>query len=111
MWSAVNTPMIASPSRRASSVAASPTALAVSRGQGSASRFEGGNSGSSSATAGMYCPEVITQICSGASSPASRSYDQRSSERPSKSRSICLGRLCRDNGQSRVPDPPAMMTA
>src|SRR5690349_24442323 len=46
----------------------------------------------------------------GSTSPLSRSYATRSNELPAANGSTCLGLSARDNGHSRVPDPPARIT-
>ena len=42
--------------------------------------------------------------------PSSRSYAIRSRLLPPTIRSSCLGISCRDSGQRRFPEPPAMIS-
>ena len=110
-WSAANDPMTASGSRRATTAAARPIAGILSRGLGSASRFAAPRAGSCAATASA-CAVPVTTTTRLPASGARRSHVPCSRVRPDPVRSCRnLGAARRDSGQSRVPAPPAGMTA
>ena len=112
-WSAANEPMIASGSRRAISAAARPIAAHESRGDGSTSRFSSGRSGSWRATAAAWADAGHhVGAAPAADSGASRSTVACSSDAAGPV-SACrnFGWPARDSGHSRVPLPPAGMTA
>ena len=110
-WSAANEPITASGSRLSSSAAASPMAAIESRGEGSASSWSAGRSGSCSRTASA-CATPVTTMTRSPTRGSSRSQVACSSERPVPVRSCRnLGEAARDSGHSRVPAPPAGITA
>src|SRR4051794_13724893 len=115
-WSALTTASSASGSTSATSVAVSPTALAVSRATGSRISRSAPSSGRAARTISPYRAAVQTQIRSAGRTARSRSKASASRlcAPPSarvRTSSSCLGRPARDSGHSRVPEPPAMITA
>ena len=115
-WSALTTASSASGSTSATSAAVSPTALAVSRATGSRISRSARSSGSAARTMSPYRAAVHTQIRSAGSTARSRSNASTSRlcappSSPAMTSSSCLGRSARDSGHSRVPEPPAMITA
>ena len=110
-WSAVKTANTASGSWAASTAAVSPTAFSVSRPSGSprnrcGSKFRQG--GEDRIAVRLPGADVAPL---GAISPSSRSKAKRSRLLPPIKGISCLGSAPRLIGHSRVPDPPAMMTA
>ena len=110
-WSAAKEPRTAPGWRRSSTAAARPIAAIESRGEGSASRFACLRSGSCVRTA-SWCSTPVTTMTWSPHSGTSRSHVDCSSERPVPVRSCRnFGAEARDTGQSRVPAPPAGITA
>ena len=111
MWSAVKTPMVASGSRRAIAAALKPTALSVSRPHGSPRNCSGPSRGSAPWIAAAWAAPAQTHIRSAGSSPSSRSTAISSRLRPPMKGINCFGNAARLMGHSRVPEPPAIITA
>src|SRR4051812_43024889 len=115
-WSALTTASSASGSTSATRAAARPTAFAVSRATGSSTSRPGLSAGSAARIWSAYRAAVHTQMLSAGSTDPSRSNASASRlcappPGSATTSSSCLGRPARDNGHSRVPDPPAMITA
>jgi hypothetical protein len=84
---------------------------AVLRPTGSTRKFSRGISGACCMSSSACSRAVTTRICSGLNMGSRRSTVSWNIVRSPRSRSICLGRLCRLSGHSRVPLPPARITA
>ena len=92
--------------------AANPIAAADSRGSDSRKTFMSAMPGSSFSTAARWARPVTTAMRSGPESGSSRSQVSRSSEWPEPVRSCRnFGASARESGHSRLPMPPAGMTA
>ena len=104
--------MIASGSRVAMIAAASPIAAHESRGDGSTRMFDSGSATACRATAAACDTPVTTNVSAGAASGTSRSIVACSSVADVPV-SACrnFGSPERDSGHSRVPLPPARITA
>ena len=110
-WSAANEPMTASGSRTSRYAAASPMAAIESRGDGSPMTVLGSSCGSWASTRSR-CTAPVTIRHRSSAKGVSRSTVAWISDRPEPVRSCRnLGDAARDNGHSRVPAPPAGMTA
>ena len=57
----------------------------------------------------LCCNNVVVIGSGGGTMPSSRSYAIRSRLLPPTTLSSCLGMSRRDSGQSRLPEPPAMI--
>ena len=91
--------------------AGKPTALAVSRPVGSPSRLSFGSSGRFFQHQRRDAPSPVqTKIWFGRQNAAQPIVAELKQAFAADDRSSCLGMLPRESGQSRVPDPPAMMT-
>ena len=109
-WSAAKEPTTAPGWRRPMTAAARPIAGMLSRGDGSTNRPV--SSGSCSWTSGACVGPVTTWIWSAGTRVSRRSHVSCSRLRPEPVRSSRnFGRDARDSGHSRVPAPPAGMTA
>jgi hypothetical protein len=89
----------------------SAIAGAVLRRAGSVSTFSGGICGKCSRDFSAYCTFVETKIDSGGSNRARRAYVSCSSDCASNSSRNCFGFSSEERGRSRVPAPPARITA
>jgi hypothetical protein len=111
-WSAANEPITAVGDRSAITAAARPIAAQDSRGAGSTRMLSAGKPGSCRATAAACATPVTTIVVAGSASPSRRATVACNSEDPVPV-SACrnFGWPARDSGHSRVPLPPAGMTA
>ena len=110
-WSAVNTAMTACGSCRAMLAAAQPTAADVLRPTGSPRICCTGTEGTCSCTSSAITRPVTTHVRSGAYSVSIRARDSWIKLLPLGSGKNCLGKLVVLSGHSRVPLPPARITA
>ncbi len=111
-WSAANEPMMTSGSRRERIAAARPIAAVESRGSDSRKTFLSAMPGSSRSTAPRCARPVTTAMRSSPARGARRSQVSRSSVCPDPVRSWRnFGASARDSGHSRLPMPPAGITA
>src|SRR6266516_6491463 len=91
--------------------AAQPIAAAVLRPIGSPSIWETGIVGRCSCTSSIILRPVTTHACSGDMSPSTRARDSCIILLPFGNGKNCLGKLGVLSGHSRVPLPPARITA
>ena len=90
--------------------AARPTQGAVFRAQGSTMKFSFGSVGTSRRAAAACFGPHTTKVSLGRASGGRRPTVAASSGASPASARNCLGRLLRESGQNRVPEPPAMIT-